>query len=219
MKKTLVACALCVLMLGCVTTSMLKLDPLTLDGQKHIKQDGLKTIVSTKNVHVTMRPATDIYTSEDRPRLVFSVKGTAGSFTFSPKNIQVSVDGAPHKVFTYDELLADIKAQLKEKKEKAEKVKEAQYMSGSGGGGMGTNSANQQYKTTLTRLEQEAAAAEKELKATALKNIRVSPGKEYSGQVTIEKIPNPEQTHEIKIIVTVNKETHEFLLNQVTVKQ
>ena len=44
-------------------------------------------------------------------------------------------------------------------------------------------------------------------------------GTEYSGQVTIETIPNPAETHEIKVIVTVNKETHEFLLNQVEVKK
>ena len=220
MKKTLVVCALSVLMLGCVTTStVLKLDPLTLDGQKHTKQEGLKTIVSAKNVQVTMRPTTDTYSPEDRPKLVFSVKSTAGSFTFSPKNIQVFVDGNPHKVFTYNELVADIKALVEKDKAKAEKVKEAQYMSGGSSGDMNTSSANKEYNTKLYRIEQEAAEALKELKANALKNQRVSPGEEYSGQVTIEKIPNPEQTHEIKVIVTVNKEKHEFLLNQVTIQQ
>ena len=109
MKKTFVAFVLCVLMLGCVTTSMLKIDPLTLDGQKKTTQEGLKTIVSEKNVHVTIRPATDIYSSEERPRLVFGVKSTAGSFMFSPTNIQVFVDGNPHRVFTYEELVADIR--------------------------------------------------------------------------------------------------------------
>jgi archaellum component FlaG (FlaF/FlaG flagellin family) len=219
MKRTLVAFVLCVLMLGCVTTSMLKINPLTLDGQKKTTQDGLKTIVSEKNVLVSVRPATDMYTTEERPKLVFSVKSTAGSFMFSPANIQVFVDGNPHRVFTYEELVADIKEQVEKDKEKAEKVKEAQYMSGGSGGGMGTQSANKQYQTTLYRIEQEAADAIKELDATALKNKRVSPGTEYSGQVTLEKIMNPAQTHEIKVIVAVNKETHEFLLNQVEVKK
>ena len=218
MKKTLFAFALCALMLGCVTTSTLKLNPLTLDGQKKLTQEGVKAISSEKNVLVTIRPATESYTSEDRPRLVVNVKSTAGAFMFSPENIKVFVDGNPHRVFTYDELVAGIKEQEQKEKEKAEKVKEAQYMSG-GSGGMSTSSANKQYNTTLYRIEQEAAEALKQLDAVALKNLRVSPGKEYSGQVTIEKIPNPEQTHEIKVAVTVNKETHEFLLNQLAVKQ
>lgn len=218
MKKTVFVFALCMLMLGCVTTSLLKLDPLTLDGQKKTSQEGIKTIVSEKNVHVAIRPATETYTSEDRPKLLVSVNSTAGAFTFSPQNIQVFVNGNPHRVFTYDELVADIKEWEKKEKEKAEKVKEAQYMSG-GGGGMETSSANKEYNTTLYRIEQEAADSLKELNATALKSGRVLPGKEYGGQVTMEKIPNPEQTHEIKLIVTVNKETHEFLLNQIEVKK
>ena len=218
MNKTLVGFILCVLMIGCVTTSTLKIDPLTLDGQKKSTQDGLKTISSEKNVLVTIRPATETYTAEDRPKLVLSVNSTAGSFMFSPKNIQVFVDGNPHHVFTYDELVADIKDKENKAKERAEKLKQSSYMDG-GGGAMGTTGANKQYDADIYRAEVEAANALKELSATALRNIRVLPGKEYSGQITIEKIPNPVQTHEIKVIVTVNKETHEFLLNQVEVKK
>ena len=214
MKKTVFTIVLCLLMLGCVTTSMLKLDPLTLDGQKKSTKDGFKTVTSEKNVHVTIRSATDVYTSEDRPKILVSVYSTAGAFTFSPKNIQVFVDGNPHHVLTYDELVADVKEKEKAAKEKAEKVKNSQYM-----GGSNASVANNQYTATLNKIEKETIDALKELDANALKSIRATPGKEFSGQVTIEKIPDPSQKHDIKMIVTVNKETHEFLLNQVVVQQ
>ena len=215
MKKLLFAIVLCVLMIGCVTTSMLRLDPQALTGQKKESQEGISAVVSEKNAVVTVRPSAEPYSSEDRPKLMISVYSPEASFTFSTKNIQAFVDGNPHRVFTYDELVADVKEQEKIAKDKAEKVKEAQYMSGGSGGGMGTNSANKQYTSSLIKIEKDAANALKELNATALKDLRVLPGKQYGGFVTIEKIPNPSQSHEIKVIVTVNNETHEFLLNQV----
>lgn len=218
MKKMFLAFVLVVLMPGCVTTSLLKLDPLTLDGQKKTKIEGVKAVVSEKNVHVTIRPATETFTSEDRPRFVVSVLSTAGAFTFSPQSLQVFVNGNPHKVFTYDELAAGIREKESDEKKKAEKLKEAQYMSG-GGGGMNTTTANEQYNSTLYRIERETLEALKELDATALKSIRAEAGKEYSGYVTMETIAEPSLTHEIKVIVTANKETHEFLLNQVEVQK
>lgn len=214
MKKTVFAIALGMLMLGCVTTTMLKLDPLTLDGQKKSSQDGFKTVTSEKNVRVKVRSATDTYTSEDRPGLGISVYSNAGAFTFSPKNIQVFVDGKPQRVFTYNELVADVRENQMAEKEKAEKIRNAEQM-----GGGGVNNANDQYFAMLNMIEKETVSALKELDATYLKSIRVTPGQEYSGHVTIEKIPDPSQKHEVKMIVTVNKETHEFLLNQIVVQK
>lgn len=217
MKKMLFAFVLCVLILGCVTSSTLKLDPQALTGQKKISQEGVDAVVSEKKVLVTVRSSTDTYSSEDHPTLVVSVYSTEKPFNFSPKNIEVFVDGNPHRVFTYNELVADVKEQEKAEKKKVEATKEAQYMSG-GGGAMGTGNANKQYNTGLLNAEKKAYKALKELRANSLKNVRVVPNKQYSGHVTIEKILNPSQSHEIKVVVTVRGEKHEFLLNQVEVQ-
>lgn len=216
MKKMLFAFVLCILILGCVTTSTLRLDSQTLTGQKKVSQEGVDAVVSEKKVVVTVRPSTDTFSSEDRPTLVVGVYCTENPFNFSPNNIEVFVDGNPHRVFTYDELVADIKEQEGVEKKKAETVKQSQYASGAGGG-MATGNANKQYNTSLMAAEKRAYNALKELAATGLKNIRVLPNKQYSGHVTIEKIPNTSLSHEIKVIVTVPGEKHEFLLNQVKV--
>jgi hypothetical protein len=219
MKKLFFAFVLCVLMSGCVTISTLRLDPQPLTGQKKVSQEGVSAVVSEKKVTVTVRPSTDTYSSEDRPRLVVGVYSTEGSFTFSTNNIQVFVDGNPHRVFTYDELVADVMHQEKIAKDKAEKLKEAQYMTGGSGGGLSTDNANKQYTTSLYKAEKDARDALKDLNDTALRDLRVLPGKQYTGYVTIEKITNPSQSHEIKVIVTADGEKHEFLLNQVEVKK
>ncbi len=88
-------------------------------------------------------------------------------------------------------------------------------MSAGQAGGLNTVSTNENYNKMLSRIEIETQSSLKEVNATALKNIRVQPGKQYSGQVTIGKIPDPNLSHEIKVIVKANGETHEFLLNQV----
>jgi hypothetical protein len=216
MKKMLFAFVLCLLVQGCVTTSMLRLDPQAQTGQKKESQEGVDAIVSEKKVLVTVRPSTNTYSSEDRPTLVVSVYCTEEPFNFSTKNIQVFVDGNPHRVFSYDELVADIREQEKTAKEKAQKMKEAQYMTG--GSSMSTTSANSQYTANLIKIEDNTIKSLKDLDANSLKDIRVLPGKQYSGHVTIEKIPNTSQSHEIKVIVAALDDTHEFLLNQVEVK-
>jgi hypothetical protein len=49
--------------------------------------------------------------------------------------------------------------------------------------------------------------------AVMLKKTTVLPDTWHRGFVAIEKIPDPTQPHEVKIIVTVAGEEHEFLLN------
>jgi hypothetical protein len=93
---------------------------------------------------------------------------------------------------------------------------EAQY-STPGGGAMATDSANKQMQARIRAIEKNTKKSLEDLDATILKNTRVLPNTQYSGHVIIEKIPNPSQSHEIKVIVTVAGEKHEFLLNQVEV--
>lgn len=216
MKKKLFIFVLCVLIQGCATSSTLRLDPQALTGQKEVSQEGVDAVVSEKKVRVTVRPSTDTYSSEDRPTLVVSVYCTEEPFNFSTKNIQVFVDGNPHRVFTYDELVADIKEQEEKSIKRAKAMKEEQYRT-PGGGAMAISSANKQMQARIQAIENKTKQTLEDLDSTCLKNIRVLPNKECGGHVTIEKIPNPSQSHEIKVIVTVPDEKHEFLLNQVKV--
>ena len=82
---------------------------------------------------------------------------------------------------------------------------------------MATTSANFQMNSRLNALEKKTEKSLKDLRANALKDFTVMPNTQYSGHVTIEKIPNPSKSHEIKVIVTVIGEKHEFLLNQVMI--
>lgn len=110
MKNLIVTLVLCALIQGCAST--LKIDPQALDGQQEIYQDGIEAVISPKNALVTIRPSTNTYSSEGRPTFVVSVlNGTEESFNFSTEDIHVFVDGVPHKVFTYDELVAEVKRQ------------------------------------------------------------------------------------------------------------
>ena len=101
-----------VLLQGCAST--LKLDPKALNGQKEIYQEGVEAIISVKKTLVAIRPSSDTYSSENRPTIVVSVfNGTAEPFNLSTEDIHVSVDGQPLKVFTYNELVAEIKHKQK----------------------------------------------------------------------------------------------------------
>lgn len=106
MKKLL---AITILVLqGCAST--LKLDPMALDGQHKVLQEGVEAIISPKKALVAIRPGAKTYSSKGRPTIhVTVVNGTKEPFKFSAEDVQVFVDGASHKVFTYDELVAEAK--------------------------------------------------------------------------------------------------------------
>lgn len=98
------------LLQGCATT--LKLDPVALDGQQEIFQEGTKTLISAKQSLVAIRPSSTTYQSDKRPTLVVSVlNGRDDQFNFSTEDIEVFANGHSVKIFTYDELVAEIKRQ------------------------------------------------------------------------------------------------------------
>ncbi len=93
---------------GCATT--LKLDPVASGEQKEIFQGGTETLISAKQSLVAIRPSANSYQSVQRPSLVVSVtNGTDEQYNFGPENISASVNGQSVKVFTYDELVAEVK--------------------------------------------------------------------------------------------------------------
>lgn len=108
MIKILIIAITGLLLQGCVSTY--KLDPQVQKGQQEVYQEGVETIISNKKAYIAVRSSTNTYTSENRPTIVVSVLNkTNKSFNFSTENIQVFVDGKAHKVFTYDELVEEIK--------------------------------------------------------------------------------------------------------------
>ncbi|MCG8345822.1 MAG: hypothetical protein MI685_11795 [Chlorobiales bacterium] len=110
MKILLAVMIVGLLLQGCATTKILTLEPQALDGQQKVIQEGREAIFSPKKALVTIRPGANTYSSDGRPKFVVTVvNSTEEPFDFSTEDIQVFVDGEPHKVFTYDELVADVK--------------------------------------------------------------------------------------------------------------
>ena len=208
MKNIIFAFVLCLLIQGCASTlSMFKIDPQALNGQEAISQEGVKAVISQKKARVTIQPSANTYSSEDRPSIVVSVYATKEPFNFSTKDIQVFVDGNPHRVFTYDELVADIKEQERISIQKAEDGKSSQYMEGLG------QQATIQFDAKVYSIQNKTIKSLEDINSNYLRDISILPYNQYSGHVTIEKIPNPTQPHEIRVIVTAAGEGHEFLLS------
>jgi len=250
-KNIIFALLLCLLIQGCVST--LKIVPQALDGQQEIYQDGVVGVMSQKKARVAVRPSAETYSLERRPTIVVSVHGTEKPFDFSTEDIQVFVDGNSHRVFTYDELVAEIndrhKKRITELKTRYDdttrKVGNEGYKSTSSNPQILSPSDNENIMGDTTKygykydvsgvvrggseaqidLDREMQAAEIQteqalnaLYSTMLKKTTVSPDMWYSGYVTMEKIPSPSRLHEIKVIVTVAGEEHEFLLNHIKVQ-
>jgi hypothetical protein len=217
MKNIIFVFVLCLLIQGCATTSTLKFDPQALDGQEEISKDGVEAVVSQKKARVTIQPSAGTYTSRDRPAIVVSVYDSEEPFNFSPEDIQVFVDGNPHRIVPYDELVAEIKKREKSALKDLE-MENDDRMRGAGGSAENVRYVEIQYQRDVEAVKTETRKSIRALDATMLKETTVSPGNEYSGQVTLDDIPNPSQPHEIKVIVTVAGEEHEFLLNHVRVQ-
>lgn len=97
---------------GCGST--LKLDPEPLKGQKQVYNNGNEVIISNKKSKVAVSSLTTTYSSEDHPKIFVALKNsTTRPYNFSTENIQVFIDGKPHKVFTYNELVDQIETKQK----------------------------------------------------------------------------------------------------------
>ena len=217
MKKTIIAFVLCLLMMGCVTTSTLKFDPQALVGQETISKDGVEAVISQKNVRVTVQPAVGTYASKDRPTIAVSVYGGEEAFNFSTEDIQVFVDGNPHRIIPYDELVKEIEKREKKKINRL-KVDNDKRREGAGGSSELAYHVEKEYEEDVAAVKRERKLAIRDLDATMLKKTTVSPREECSGHVTMEKIPDPAQPHQVKVVVRAAGEEHEFLLNHLTVK-
>ena len=254
MSKLILILLSCVLVQGCAST--LKIDPQTLDGQKEIYQEGVEAVISPKNALVAIRPSTNTYSSDDRPTFVISVlNSTEESFNFSTEDVQVFVDGNPHKVFTYDELVAEVKSQQAWAAFAAALNGAAQSMNAANAGysyhsgttnayaydnygnsasGYGSYSgysynaaaaqqaqasANAQTQANMQAIKTQTEQSLNTLGSTVLKKTTVLPQSWHGGYVTIAKIPNTAQPHEIMVIISAAGEEHEFVLDHFKVQQ
>jgi hypothetical protein len=254
MKNIIFTFVLCLFIQGNVSAeTTMKLVPQVLKGQKIITQEDAEAIISHKKSSVALRPPPDGYSSEGRPMILVSVYGTKKSFDFSTEDIQVFVDGNPHRVFTYDELVEETKqrqahevAAVESKfaalsRDAAEGAytssSDPEVFSPSDNQGIVGNTTKYGYKYDVSsvarsqsqinadmRVEKEAIEMRTQkalatLDALMLKKTTVLPNKWHRGFAAIEKIPNPTQPHEVKIVVPVAGEEHEFLLNHLVVQE
>ncbi len=111
MAKKIILLLVCLLIQGCVTVSSYKLTPQISQGQTKLDREGIVTVAATdktKKVGVIARAGELNYSAADQPTIVVGVNGIK-PFDFSTDNIKAYVDGSPHKVYTYEDLVSAIK--------------------------------------------------------------------------------------------------------------
>lgn len=111
-SHALIFSIVCLALSGCAST--LRVQPVAAPDQQTMYKDGTEAIISKKRSVVTVRPSDNTYTSEQRPTFVVSVlNGTDKPIVFSTEDITASAAGSPLKVFSYDELVAEVENQRK----------------------------------------------------------------------------------------------------------
>jgi len=231
---------------GCATT--FQLDPIELKGQQTVFQEGVGAILSKKRSIVEVRPSSTTYSSEKRPSFVITVfNGTDSPFNFSTENIKVYVDDIRHRIFTYDELIEEVKRQQDWAVVGAALNDVANSMnaanagysyhsgtvnayaygnSGNSAHGYGSYSgytydaaaaqqaqtaANAKTQAYINAIRQRTEQSLNALSSTMLKKTTIMPSGSHSGYITSDKIPNSNQHRNVKIVVSVPGEKHEFL--------
>jgi hypothetical protein len=245
MKNMILALSLFFLLQGCATT--LRLDPIASDGQQEIFQEGVKTLFSTKQSLVAIRPSTSTYLSTQRPTMVVSVlNGTETPFNFSTEDIMVFADGQPVRVFSYDELIAEIRtrqawAALSVAMSGAAQSMNAAnagrtYHSGTYNTGYGYGSysgysynpgavqqaqaaANAQTIANMNVIKSQTDQALTELSATILKKTTVFPQMLHGGYIKLEYFSDSPSVNNVVVKVNAGGEIHEFKFSHIKVTQ
>ena len=246
MKKIIYIPIVGILVQGC--GSSYQLDPQIQKGQNEIYISGIETVVSKKKANVTIRSGSKTYSSEDRPQLLVSVTNkTNRPFNFSTENIRVYVDGKPHKVYTYDELVDEVNT---------EEIW-SQVAAGLAGAARSYNASSSAYKynynynynpygtysypsTSYTydyaasQQARDAARAQTDsdmrdiqnrsaqslaaLESTIVRKTTIQPYSTYGGYVTFENIENKQKKHDVTVLVTAAGQEHKFVFNHFKVK-
>ena len=248
MKNTIFVLVLCLFLHGCASTkTTVKLVPQALTGQKIIDQKGADAVISHKKTSAAVRPPAGAFLSEGRPMLYISVYGSQKPFDFSTEDIQVFVNGNPHRVLTYDALVKEIDrdqgsmAAALNSRLMAQSARTAEHaykpssnpevFSPSDNPNIIGDTTKYGYKYDINSVAQNQSRANAQMQAQQmamakqkqqaistlseimLKKTTVSPNTWHRKYVVIEKIPDSAQSNEIKVIIKVDDEKHEFLLN------
>ena len=106
--QLMIYAALSLLLLsGCATSVQMK--PIAADGQQEIFVDGSPVLVSTKGSTVKIKRTSRVHDSRLRPKFSISIaNNTSAPFNFGTENISVQCANKPIKVYSYDELVADV---------------------------------------------------------------------------------------------------------------
>lgn len=80
------------------------------------------------------------------------------------------------------------------------------------------NAANAQTQANMRAIQDQAEQSLAILGSTMLKKTTVLPQAWHGGYITIGKIPNIRQQHEIRVVVTAAGEEHEFLFDHLLVQ-
>lgn len=230
---------------GCAST--MTLQPIAAADQMSIYVDGTQSLISKGRSVVVVRPKHNTYTTKQRLTFLVTMRnGTDDPVVFSTENISAFAEGLPLKVFSYDELVAEV-----HRRRKQEAVAEAiagigrsisaarasnQYMYGnyySAGGFSGTYSgliyneavaaqlqaqAQEQTRRNIEAIDLSARLDLSYLSRAILKKETVFPNMWHGGYVTIQQPHTPDNATSIILKVQVADEEHVFKFVQSKVK-
>ena len=106
-SRALPLTAIVVFMSGCASNSLLR--PVPAPDQSSRYERGTPVVVSAKRNVVAVQPQSASYKSNERPGFVVTVQnGTEAPFEFSSESVRATVDGAPVRVMSYEELVKEV---------------------------------------------------------------------------------------------------------------
>lgn len=205
--------------------------------------DGTEAIISKKETSIiAMRPRIETYQPDYQPSLQFVVSvynGSGKPIVFSTENVSASVADTQIKVFSYEEIVAQIEAQRRSMALSAALLGASQMVNArsagtqyqygtynTGGGGTGTYygysynpaavaqaqaMANMQTMQNINVINSSANGALSEANNTLLKKQTVPNNVWYGGQITLGKLPLTASSKELTINLKVSFENEEHL--------
>lgn len=253
MKKVLGIIIALLALQGC--TSTLAIKPIPQEGQYQVYKEGVEAVLSDKNALVAIRPSSSTYNSSERPTIVISVLNkTNEPFNFSTDNVHAYLDGEPLRVFTYEELAAEVKkaqawaAVAAALNGMAQSMNAANagytYQSGSfnasayGNNGYSAHgygsysgysynaaaaqqaqaAANAQTQAKMDAIRNQTEQSLAQLSSTILRKSTVMPQSWHGGYIALDNIADVNQPHEIKLLVDLAGEVHEFTLDHLKIQ-
>lgn len=107
-----IVCLIILSLASCGCATNLRISPVMLDNQFSAYKGGAMVVLLQQENLVTIRALKENIFHYERPTFIVAVRNTTNTpFNFSTENISISVDKNTLKVFSYEELVAEIEAQ------------------------------------------------------------------------------------------------------------